>query len=223
MEAEYFRAIPFVKLKVRVGKEEIAALAMAIRREVLPLVGRRVYVAEDNQTPVVDTAFVFVRENKDLCGRDQLREFGFIFRGGAGVVLIVAIAVEPPIHGIAARPEESGMVGYNRNVGGTSIDRGARNVSVKNTSLDVRRVRVKLCVAQHPGARIAFLSNRDTWCHAWRHHIVVLVYVIVPSDGQLAKVAGAGNGLGLRFGFGQRWQKHRRENRDNGNDDQKFD
>ena len=59
--------LPFVWLSVSVGKEETAALNMAVRRQVLPHVRRHILVAEYNQGPVVDTGFVLVGEDKDLC------------------------------------------------------------------------------------------------------------------------------------------------------------
>ena len=151
-----------------VRKEETAALIMAVGREVHPLIRQSIGVAINNQTTIVDAVFVFVRKDKDLCGREQLRQFGFIPRRIAWIGSI-AIAVEPPIHGIAAGSEQSRMVRHNGVVRRTSIERGVAYVPEENTSLDVRRVSVKLGVAEDPAAGIALLRNIGTRCHAWRH------------------------------------------------------
>src|SRR3974390_2332530 len=100
---------------------------MAVGRQVLPLVWLHVVVAYDYQASVVDADFVFVGEDKDLRWRLQLRNLDFIFRGVARVGSVV-ISVQPPIHRVAACPEESGMTSYNRVVGRTSVDQRAADV-----------------------------------------------------------------------------------------------
>ena len=51
---------------------------------------------------------------------------------------------------------------------------------------------------------------------------MVVVSVHLPSQRQLLMVGQALNALGLELGFSQGRQKHRRENRDDGDDDQQF-
>ena len=56
-----------------------------------------------------------------------------------------------------------------------------------------------------------------------RDLVIVIVDVQPPANHELVDVVFAHDALGFRFCFGKRGQKHPGENRDDGDDDEKFD
>ena len=151
---------------------------------------------------------------QDESGRlDDFRQFAASAAGGQRNKTACACAPMVCIDAIAAGDLEFRATAYQlagvfvmgvvRQTRGAVVD-GRITYKVENQSSPTGGI----APCSRMGAAVAFL---------------VRIRIHVHAHAQLLHVADAGNGAGLFTRFGQRRQQHGRQNRDDGDDDQKFD
>jgi hypothetical protein len=110
-----------------------------------------------------------------------------------------------------------------RPVGRAVTEDGRSGVGIQTTRGDIRRVRVILCVVQHPGIGEALGPAINVTRNVKREPVIVVLLLQLPCQLKLFQIARAGDGLCLVFRLGQRWQQKRGENGDDGDDHEKSD
>ncbi|CBY14136.1 unnamed protein product [Oikopleura dioica] len=176
----------------------------------------------DHEARVFDAARVFVDEHRRP-GRRRVLDLGQPVP--AGLVGRVRRVVHVGAHRDAADALDLAQIADRRAIGRALVDFGGAVVGVEHPALDVGGRGVGPGIARDPGlggGHPTFASPAGGG-RVRREVVVVVIDVEQPADLELAIVVEAGDLVGLGLRPAERGQKHRRENRDDGDDHQQLE